>query len=175
MDHYQERSENWHPFGQNDARNNIQKLVIEAFKKVEHSKSVIPQFIDIHDLNEDSNFSDLKKLRYKGCVVIVDTISMQHPKIQSLFRRTALDAFPDTLIAMAAPVRPVFDTLQQIVSVIEQRIDIEFHRRWKLEEDRKCEKVSDETEFRRWLRDQVRCLLPKEEDAPKDVRKYMYQ
>ena len=170
VDHYQELPEQWQPFNQATSQKNIKQLIEESFEEFieEHYKQkIVPKFIDISMLNQEGkidNIKLLKYLRFKGCIVIMDTISMQHPKIQRLFRETALDAFSNTLVVMIAPSALFLelDIVRKIENVIKQRIDIDFYRRLELG-DSKCRRVWDNQGFRNWLVNQVHYLMPSAE------------
>ena len=160
VNHYQSTSEQWQPFNQDVPQRNITQLIEEVIENVQSQPKIVSKFIDIRELNQynHDSFKLLKQLRDKGCIIIMDVISMQHPEMQHLFKSTALDAFPNTLVLMVAPIYSVFDIAKSIKGVIEQRIDIEFYRRLELN-DSKCMKISDKTIFRNWLIGKVPDLL----------------
>jgi len=149
VNHYQSTSEEWQPFNQDK---NITQLINEVIENVESESIIVSRFINISDLNRNNHdsFRLLKKLRDKGCIIIMDVISMQHPKIQHLFKSTALDASYNTLLLMVAPIYSAFDVVTSITGVIKQRIDLEFYRRLRLS-DSKCMKTADNHIFRNWL------------------------
>lgn len=158
VDHYQSTSEEWQPFNEDK---NITQLIDEVIEDVNSRSIIVSRFIDIRELNQDNDnsFRLLKKLRDKGCIVIMDVISMQHPEMQRLFKSTALDASSNTLLLMVAPIHSVFDVVTSITSVIKQRIDLEFYRRLTLS-DSKSMKTADNLFFRSWLIDKMPDLLP---------------
>jgi hypothetical protein len=160
VNHYQSTSEQWQPFNQDIPQKNITQLIEEVIENVQSQPRIVSKFIDIRELNQDnqSSFKLLQQLRREGCIIIMDVISIQHPEMQHLFKSTALDAFPNTLVLMVAPIYSVFDIVKSIKGVIEQRIDIEFYRRLELN-DSKCMKISDKTIFRNWLIGKVPGLL----------------
>jgi hypothetical protein len=166
VDHYQSTSEQWQPF--NTDMRNITQLIDEVIEDVTSGSIIVSKFIDIRELNGDNkdSFKLLKKLRDKGCIIIMDVISMQHPKIQHLFKSTALDASYNTLLLMVAPIHSAFDVVTSITGVIKQRIDLEFYRRLTLS-DSKCMKTADNHIFRNWLIGKVPSLLlvPETEDV----------
>jgi hypothetical protein len=160
VNHYQSTSEQWQPFNQDIPQKNITQLIEEVIEYIRPRPKIVSKFIDIRELNQynHSSFKLLQQLRHEGCIIIMDVISMQHPEMQHLFKSTALDAFPNTLVLMVAPIYSVFDIVTSIKGVIEQRIDIEFYRRLELN-DSKCMKISDKTIFRNWLIGKVPDLL----------------
>ena len=149
VDHYQSTSEEWQPFNEDK---NITQLIDEVIEDVNSRSIIVSRFIDIRELNQDNDnsFRLLKKLRDKGCIVIMDVISMQHPEMQRLFKSTALDASSNTLLLMVAPIHSAFDVVTSITGIIEQRIDLEFYRRSQLS-DSKCIETAREDRFRAWL------------------------
>jgi hypothetical protein len=169
VNHYQSTSEEWQPFNQDK---NITQLINEVIEKVESESIIVSRFINISDLNGNNHdsFRLLKKLRDKGCIIIMDVISMQHPKMQRLFKSTALDASSNTLLLMVAPIHSAFDVVRSITGVIKQRIDIEFHRRL-LWNDSKWMKAADNDIFRNWLIGKVPSLLlvPETENVKENV------
>jgi hypothetical protein len=163
VDHYQSTSEEWQPFNEDK---NITQLIDEVIEDVNSRSIIVSRFIDIRELNQDNDnsFRLLKKLRDKGCIVIMDVISMQHPEMQRLFKSTALDASSNTLLLMVAPIHSVFDVVTSITGVIKQRIDLEFYRRLTLS-DSKSMKTADNLFFRSWLIDKMPDLLPEKENV----------
>ncbi len=172
---YGEFPEIWQPFSTPDCQKNIEQLVRHALSMIDYPKPLVPKFIDIRTLNADSNRPQLRQLRHDGCVVIIDAISMRHPVLQCEFRKSLLDAFPNTLVAMVAPIHPVLEIVQQMIVVIEQRIDLEFHRRFSVEYDDKCAEVSTHIQFSLWLKNQVAQLLPVWEKLPDGNRSFWYK
>jgi hypothetical protein len=164
VNHYQSTSEQWQPFNEDIPPQNITQLIEEVIeeviKNVHPQPRIVSKFIDIRELNQynQDSFKLLQQLRHEGCIIIMDVISMHHPEMQHLFKSTALDAFPNTLVLMVAPIYSVFDIVTSIKGVIEQRIDIEFYRRLVLK-DSKCMKIGDKTIFRNWLIGKVPDLL----------------
>jgi len=160
VNHYQSTSERWQPFNQDIPQQNITQLIEEVINNVHPEPIIVYKFIDIRELNQynQDSFKLLQQLRHEGCIIIMDVISMHHPEMQHLFKSTALDAFPNTLVLMVAPIYSVFDRVTSIKGVIEQRIDIEFYRRLVLK-DSKCMKIGDKNIFRNWLIGKVPDLL----------------
>ncbi len=165
---YGEMAKEWRPF--KESQESIEWLLDDVFKRVEgYEKKIVPDFVDIQTLNTNRRL--LKKLRNEGCVVIMDVISLRHPKIQHAFRLSLLDAFPKTLVAMVNPIRSdVRSWVQQIMIVIERQMKIEFYMRHDEDEDERCEEVESKLALGRFLKREVKKLLPK-----KDIQENMYK
>jgi hypothetical protein len=173
---YKGTPEEWQPFGDVDEAHNIRQMVEHALTLVEGcQKRLVPAFVDIRTVNEISNRTRLMQLRYDGCVVVMDAISMRHPTVQRAFHSSMLDAFPSTLVASIAPIQPVWEIVERMVIVIERHIDLEFHRRYHFDLDSKCARVSSGVDFDRWVKEQVPKLLPDEIKSQTGSRQYWYQ
>lgn len=168
---YRNESQEWQPF--KNSTETIKQLLDRAIAFVKGYKHPIqPDFVDIRTLN---NYRDkLKQLRFHGCVVIMDVISMRHPVIQREFRRSLLDAFPNTMVATVAPISDALQIKQQMISIIEQHIDLECHKRLHLDCDQLCDEISDFSRFGRWFQ-HVEKLLPADAKLQEDGRQYWYQ
>jgi hypothetical protein len=100
VESYKERPEDWQLF--KDSAETVEQLVRRILGTVDtYKKKLTPEFHNIRDLNNDR--PRLKYLREKGCVIIMDTISMHHPDIQRTFRRSLLDAYSNTLVVRITP------------------------------------------------------------------------
>jgi nucleoside phosphorylase len=100
---YADSPQDWRPFSNNNNSKTIKEIVTEAIKVVEkkdYHGQLTPDFFDIHTLIE--NREKLKELRQNGCIVIVDPISMRHPKIQSFLQLSSIDVSHNTALIMMA-------------------------------------------------------------------------
>jgi len=168
--YYQHNPEDWQPF--KDSAETIGALTKRILGGVSgYDRQLVPQFHSIHTLIEDR--PRLRELRTRGCVVIMDTISMHHPLIQRDFRRSLLDAYPNTLVARIAPISDMLTFVQRLILFAERSDDLEFYKRYAIDEDMKCTEVSREFDFRRWLKDKVPDLLSEADRAKEGIRKFM--
>jgi hypothetical protein len=148
---YTNSTTSWSPFfGHNVTIENAIKEIVDKIS-IEKRKTIIPVFIDIKDLNDESNRGALQRLRKYLCLVIIDAISMRHPTIQREFSRTYLEAFPNTLVAKLSPIQTVLSFTDQLSVLIENHHDQELLRREKLDDDKSCAKCSDPQLFKDWL------------------------
>lgn len=174
MQNYKQKPSAWQPF--RDSTESIEQLINRALERIEGvQKPVVPDFIDIHTLNESHNRNVLRQLRKEGCVVILDTISMHHPAIQHEFQRSLLDVFTTTIVARVAPVVDVLSVEQHIAIVIEKHIEMEFFKRFHIDWDDKCGEICASIDFARWLKNQIPKLLSDDAKVPMDSRKYWYR
>jgi hypothetical protein len=176
VQNYGNTPELWKPFS--DCQCTISGLVTQTFADIEgFEKSIAPDFIDIRTLNDKTKTERrrLKELREKGCIVIMDMLSMRHPLIQRAYRRTLLDVFANVLIIRLAPTANALRVVQQMIKFSEQYIDLEAYKRFSLDRDPRCSEVSQQVDFERWLVDQTPDLLPGEERAKAGIRQHMYK
>lgn len=152
---YWDSPNNWQPFLDN--KKTIEKLLLKALYDLKRGDTT-PVFIDIHTLNKECYRQTLRILREKGCVIIMDVISMQHPIIQQEFRRTSIDAFSCNLIAKVAPNADALDFVKQMAIIFELHADMEFYKRCNIDKDHKCKQVSNENEFMVWFGDHAKDL-----------------
>src|SRR4029079_13517624 len=91
--------------------------------------------------------------------VVIDSLSLRHPRIQKAFHQCALDAYPNTSVVALAPFHSAFDIVRQMSIVLEMKVaDLEFAQRRidLLEEFGVSREISEEQELRQWLLDRVR-------------------
>jgi hypothetical protein len=161
--------EEWKPFA--DTPKTISDLVAEGLDSVEGSKNpLVPKFFDIRTINQDTQpmRRSLRNLREKGCIVVMDTISMRHPVIQRAYRRSLLDAFPNVLFVRIAPIDDALKLMQQMIRFKEQYVDLEVYKRFKVDQDGRSDEVSEDFRFTRWVKDQMPKLLS-DDDKVKSV------
>lgn len=168
--------QDWKPFYGNTK--SIADLITESLRDIEGiKKPLVPKFIDIRTLNEGTKAArrSLRDLRHKGCVVVMDVISIRHPVIQRAYRGSLLDAFPNVMIVRMAPTGDALKIVQQMIRFSEQLIDLEFYKRFTVDLDAKIDQVSDSLELTRWLVGQTPQLLPDPEKAKGGIRGEMYK
>lgn len=146
---------NWKPFREKT----IEKLINESLNKArkETRKALVPVFIDIHDINKNSFRNTLKILRERGCILILDSISLHHPEIQKSLIKTMLDAFPRTIIARVLPENKPIEFVNQLIVVLELYSEFEFTKR--LQEDDNCGLLWEETNLNMWLSSRTKELV----------------
>jgi hypothetical protein len=159
LNRYKTLPEKWQPFLSDENSLSINQIMTEALSLVDDcTQPLIPYFIDIRTLNNSENRAKkykfgLRKLR-EGCIVIMDIISMRHPQIQREFRKSLLDAFPNTLVAAIYPIQPsILNKLSQTIILIEQYTDLEFYKRHKKDRDRKCDQINEKFRLEGWIQE----------------------
>lgn len=180
VDRYQETAKDWRPFKDNPEGLSIEQLLARALKMIdEYKRPVVPYCIDVHVVNEPNPNNNNRRtrlwiLRKRGCVVIMDVISMRHPVIQREFRRSLLDAFSNVLVVRIAPTSDSLTLIQQMITLTERHSDLEFYKRGRVEYDALCAEVVDSYNFLSWLKDHVTRLLPEEEKKPPTILENMF-
>lgn len=157
---YGQQPQDWQPF--TDPKETLDALVTHTLKKMEgYDKQLVPTYLDLRALETEDQRRDLRKLRERGCVVILDTISVRHPVLQRAYRRSLLDAFPETLIVRIAPLDVALKAVQQMIRFPETFVNSEFYQRFRFDLDGKCSEASEAFHFKRWLTEQMPKLVPR--------------
>ena len=131
--------ESWMPFeatpGEGEAQPEnltIAKLVQQAFdlanQKGDFDPLLEPDFKGILEVENDQLF--LSRARSKGCIAIIDIVSMRHPLVQRAFHRSLIDAYRKTSILTLAPNSHTFVAARDLAVVIQLKLaEMEFLRR----------------------------------------------
>jgi hypothetical protein len=174
VQNYQPNPEDWRPFRNN--ADTIGQLVRNSLKSVTgFKKTLVPQFYTIQQLVEDGERKTLRMLRTEGCVVIMDAISIHHPRIQRSYRRSLLDAYPNTIVMRIAPLYAMFDLVYHLILFAEKNTDLEFYKRLTSDSDDNCREASRVHELQNWLQAKIPTLLPKNERDTGDHRDYAFK
>lgn len=137
--HYGKKRQDWQPFG-SGSNKTIGRYIKDALDErnqiARRRSSTAPEFrARFHDICEldtgnASSRALLVDLRTKGCVMIVDTVSMRHPTLIRAFHRAMLDVFPNTSVVSLAPGGQILGVTKQMVQVLQSRAqDSELYRR----------------------------------------------
>lgn len=166
LDRYGKTSEDWKPFGINDIT--IGEFIDGKLKAIDgFQKTLVPNFVDLrlltNDDTEEQARKDLVRLRNNGCLVVMDVISMYHPTIQRVYRRSLIDAYPKVSVARLAPSSNVLKIAQQMISFQEHFINFEFYKRFVWDEDTSCDQLYENVDFRRWLSSNAKRVVPEME------------
>jgi hypothetical protein len=161
QDHYGDAPELWQPFSSSANTTNIKSLVIKALKDSQVNQGIAapfnPSFKNIHTIDSDRVL--LKNLRRNGCVIILDIISMTHPKILKAFHQSLLDAHPDNYVLVFTPGDSITKEVHKLTLALELCMsDFEFVKMCKDPNEEyyaRCEEISQEWKFQRWLKCQL--------------------
>lgn len=172
---YAPSPKDWKPF--KDSPDTIETVCRNALRYFSQPDAEFaPDFIDVRTLSEVENRQLLRNLRYKGCITVVDGISMRHPLMQKYFYQAALDMYQKTSVVTIIPPRSRSESFLELKVIIELTIrDMEFTKRRLdyYDEYGACKEIDEEMEFKKWFVDRVRKLYP-ETDGSDSVRPYMF-
>jgi hypothetical protein len=123
--HYRDKPEDWWPFGTGPAGRTIAEHASEALTLLngahESPKKLVPQFHDVRALSKARPL--VQQLRSKGCIVILDAISIRHPALLAAFQRTLLDAYPGTAVLTLAPRDESFTLVRSMIYSLQLRLN----------------------------------------------------
>jgi hypothetical protein len=175
LDRYEEVPKDWHPFSDTENGNSIKQIVTQVLNNIPRSKDnaspFIPNFHNIQNLVTPSNQDLLCELRYKGCIVIIDSVSMYHPKILRSSQQSALVTYPRTSVVTISPGYSVLKVMRDMIVVIRLRVsDLEFAKRIEDVNDDAREEIQDHG-FKKWLAGRIMKMYPNEVSG---VRSHMF-
>ncbi len=110
VEKYGETRENYCPFESDTLtiRSIIKKIadIVNGMPKRKSKPMIIPQY---YSNDFFSNSTDIRErtweyLEHRGCILIIDSISMFHPKIQSAFLESHLGIHPPVTVACISPI-----------------------------------------------------------------------
>jgi hypothetical protein len=142
----------------------IEKQVRQALNALNaqagYPKPLVPSFHDIRIVNEPANWGLLRHLRQKGCVVIIDTVSLRHPILLKAFQQSLLEAYPTTSVLSLAPKHEALALIQDMTYALQLTLrESELGRRRRdLLEGYACEELGAMDGFPRWFVERVRQL-----------------
>jgi hypothetical protein len=176
---YQARPELWQPFDDAPGGQSLQALIAHELNRpgtAPRNELRRAQFIDIRTINEAQNRDQLNELRASGCVVLLDVLSVCHPKLLTEYRRSLLDIFPATFLLKIGPFDPVpvYGKLAEHVTTLPfvQKADSFFYERHTIDLDPKCAVAGEEVAFKKFMREKVMDLFLKN---PAGYRQHAHQ
>jgi hypothetical protein len=160
-DHYGATPEEWRPRG---GQKTIAQHVTNALGRLndekEFEKSFLPKFYDVRavDSTTSRGRSLLRTLRTKGCIVMVDAISLRHPALLRAYQRSLLDVFPTTSVVTLTPDGNAFELMKSMVHALQMSLEeSEFSLRMAdLLDGMACQEYSDATKMLVWMVERVR-------------------
>lgn len=178
---YKERPEDWQPFSSDEGAFTIEQIVTQALTATGgKAQPFAAVFHDIRTLNKNDKRPLLKELRRKGCMVVIDSISMYHTHLQHALLQSALEVSRNTSVVTISPTDSFTELVREMTLVFEFRLrDMEFHKRSEDEDEELgvCEEILDERRFRKWLRDRVMKMhrAKPRPSGDNDPRDFMWQ
>jgi len=112
-----------------------------------------PQFFSEDFLSDDINWRlhTWKRLRNMGCVLVIDVLSMFHPKLQTLLLQSGFSTAETVSIVVLSPIQSEQLKIEPIILDIKNMLQIAFDR-WENDLDMLCEfGIGNARAFRRWL------------------------
>jgi hypothetical protein len=169
---YQDLPDNWQPFSaapNSETIADIVRLQLQTLGTV--PKPLVPKFFDIRTLNTRPLRQQLLSLRYGGCVVIMDMISITHPAIHDAYRRSLLDSQERTVMIQLAPYSwPEFGELTLNVKA---RLDLEFSNRFGVDQDDSWRQAVQRVEFERFIKNVMPTVLPEAKRPKRGIDTYI--
>jgi hypothetical protein len=163
---YGTKAMDWRPFGSSSNDPTISELIEEGFEAAnmvaDFSPKLSPGCINIQDLN--NNRFKLEEIRKKGCIMVVDVISMRHPIIQHAYHISMLDAYSKTAVVSIAPTRNSQAIARQLAVVIQLKLEeTEFFKRQtdKFAEADTVKRIDDQEDAGQlapWIQNRVRSM-----------------
>lgn len=154
---YGDRPQDWKPYGSGAADLTLEQLIANALTGLEDQfkdldTPLAASFSDVVAVAE-GNRTSLKSIRDNGCIVIMDIISMRHPKLQRAFQQTLLDAYPRTSIVSIAPNQECYTLATKLAVLVQLKVEeMEFQRRrGDVGDYGASQRILEQEEFRPWL------------------------
>jgi hypothetical protein len=153
---YNESREDWQPppAGAETVRATIEDMVSRINQQLPASAPVLrPQFFSEDFLADDSawRLRTWKKLRSLGCVLVIDVLSLFHPKLQNLLLQSGFSTAETVSLVVLSPIQSETLKIEPIIGEIKQMLEIAFDR-WENDLDMLCEVgIGSVRAFRRWL------------------------
>jgi hypothetical protein len=177
LDRYGARPEDWKPFGSGPNDLTLEQLIINALTGLEEEIKELEyplaaSFGDVIELSTGEGRSKLRRIRDSGCIVILDIVSIRHPKLLRAFQQTLLDAYPKTSVVSIAPSEKSYKFATSLAVLVQLKVEeMEFQRRRGDPGNYgACQKIFDEVDFMPWLSTRVKNIdLKKRRGAPQVV------
>jgi len=150
--------EEWRPRGGSSIAELV-GLALSSLNATGEFKKLNPVF---HNIEEFSGLTLparnlLRQLRTNGCVMIVDAISLRHPKLLQAYQRSLLDAFPNTSVLTVTPDANALSLMQGMVHALQLNLhESEFQLRCDDILEDSCQVDFQLNRVPRWLVREVR-------------------
>jgi hypothetical protein len=152
---YQEQPADWRPFGggpDRSLRKTIEGAIGDWLQRTPRAERLRAKYLDIRTINAPANREQLNQLRLDGCLIVIDHVSLCHPRLFNEYRRSLLDVFPQTVLLKLAPFDHVPIEEFEVAVPFKQRFDSFFFERMTLDNDLRNNGVAgSELYLRQWL------------------------
>ncbi|MBO3463027.1 hypothetical protein G7B40_041030 [Aetokthonos hydrillicola Thurmond2011] len=159
VSHYDEIREDWKPYVcQNFTIKSIINNIVEDIniyrKEITNLPLIRPKFLsqDCLGLDDDKRVTTWNDLRQLGCILIVDSISLFHPKVKEKLLKAEISSNKNTAILVISPINP---SNIQANKLLEERIKSHMEPaflRFEEELDKLCEiGIGDLRAINRWF------------------------
>jgi hypothetical protein len=155
----------------------INRELNEIYMDKRFDRPLVADFVDVRRVNDKDRRQLLRDLREKGCLVVIDAISMHHPALLRHYHASLLEASPRASPVRLVPLVNAIALVRQMRVALEWSIvELEFDRRRldKYDED-SCRDFSDFDEFPKWFYNQVKKILPGAAAAPSGILREIRQ
>ena len=160
LDRYGTAATDWRPFAATGQT--VDALVRTTFDVVNATERYTPVIEpDVVDLGAVADDRLRLRLLRRRCLVIIDSLSMRHPRVQASFHRSLLDAYPTTAVIAIAPIQRAFEAGRELSVYVPMRLaDLEYARRQADpdEEYGACSETADGNQFDQWLRSRIKTM-----------------
>jgi hypothetical protein len=159
LPHYGEHRENWKPHIYQEST--IQEIILDVANRINQQRSempglplVQPQFCsaDFFTESQDTKLETWERLGRLGCVIIVDAVSMFHPKLRNSLLRSEMSSNEQVAMLVLSPVNSKEISVNRLIEQeISSQMQLAFAR-FSKHLDRLCEfGVGDLYALQRWL------------------------
>jgi hypothetical protein len=163
-EYYGQRRDDWKTYScSNELSESIETLVNEMIDEFNEYSTTLqnmnlpiiqPSFVstEFFELNDDRRAAIWSELGRRGCLIIVDSVSLFHPRIRKYLAGAQVVANEKTSILVLSPINPQITNVNQILeNLIKSEIELAFHR-FNTEFDKRCEiGLGDLRSMKRWL------------------------
>ncbi|WP_448642770.1 hypothetical protein [Geodermatophilus sp. URMC 63] len=156
---YGQAAEDWRPFGlgTDSVAQLVSRTIGAANQRWGYTPPLSPSFFDVRRLVADRQ--QLQDVRERGCLVVVDLLSMCHPAVQRGFQLAMLDAYPRSAVVAIAPAHQALEPAKAVNVMLELPLsDLEFGQRLRDIFDEWFTETTDLLPLEKWIAQRVVAL-----------------
>ena len=157
-DHYGGSPQDWCPRG-GDSIAQLVGSALDALNATGEFKKLSPKFYSIEAFGDlkTATRTLVRQLRRDGCLMIVDAISLRHPRLLHAYQRSLLDAFPNTSVLTVTPDVKALNLMRGMVHALQLSLqESEFQMRCDDILEDSCEVDFQLNRVPKWLTREVR-------------------